>query len=96
MKLSDFDYNLPEELIATKPLEKRDASRLLVYNNEQISDKNFCDLVDILQQNDVLVMNDTKVIPARLKGFCKDSKVEVTLLKKQPSQEEYWRSPRRN
>ena len=90
MKLSDFDYNLPEELIATKPLEKRDSSKLLVCDGKNIFDKNFHDITDFLQENDVLVMNNTKVIPARLSGACKGSNAEITLLKKQASADEVW------
>ncbi|MDC0506170.1 tRNA preQ1(34) S-adenosylmethionine ribosyltransferase-isomerase QueA [Candidatus Gracilibacteria bacterium] len=70
MKLSDFDYALPERLIAQKPLEKRDHSRLLVLdkNSGDIQDKHFYDIVDILNPGDVLVVNKTRVINARLKG----------------------------
>jgi S-adenosylmethionine:tRNA ribosyltransferase-isomerase len=90
MQVSDFDYHLPEELIALEPLKKRDESRLLVFNNGKISDKNFTDLPEYLQQNDILVLNDTKVIPARLDGVCGAAKVEITLLKKQQSGDEIW------
>lgn len=69
MKLSDFNYHLPEELIAQTPLEKRDHSRLLVLdkNSGEMQDKHFYNLVDILKVGDVLVVNKTKVINARLK-----------------------------
>jgi S-adenosylmethionine:tRNA ribosyltransferase-isomerase len=90
MKLTDFDYILPEELIATKPLEQRDESKLLVYDGEKTQDKIFKDLPDFLNENDILVLNDTKVIPARLAGQCYDCKVEVTLIKKIKSDVEIW------
>ncbi len=68
MKLHDFDYNLPNHLIATKPLPERQASRLLYLNkkNQEIHHKNFCDILSLLNPGDLLVLNDTKVIPARL------------------------------
>ena len=70
MKLSDFNYDLPEELIAQTPLEKRDESRLMVLDrkNQTIEHKTFKDIVDYLEPGDVLVRNNTKVIPARLYG----------------------------
>ena len=70
MKTSDFDYYLPDELIAQTPLKKRDSSKLLVLNkfNGSISHKKFTDLIDYLNEGDVLVLNNTKVIPARLIG----------------------------
>lgn len=70
MKVSDFKYDLPEELIAQTPLEKRDESRLMVLNreNQTIEHKTFKDIIDYLQPGDLLVRNNTKVIPARLYG----------------------------
>lgn len=70
MKVSDFNYDLPEELIAQHPLEKRDSSRLMVVNRENatIEDKNFIDILDYLKPGDCLVRNNTKVIPARIYG----------------------------
>jgi S-adenosylmethionine:tRNA ribosyltransferase-isomerase len=72
MRLSDFNYNLPPELIAQHPLPNRTASRLLVLGNAGtetlIQDRQFTDLIELLQPNDLLVFNDTKVIPARLFG----------------------------
>ena len=70
MKVSDFYYDLPEELIAQTPIEKRDESRLMVLNrkNETIEHKTFKDIIDYLQPGDVLVRNNTKVLPARLYG----------------------------
>ena len=70
MKVSEFKFELPEELIAQTPLEKRDESRLMVLNREQeeIEHKIFQDIIDYLNPGDVLVRNDTKVLPARLYG----------------------------
>lgn len=85
MKLSDFDYELPEELIAQHPTDKRDESRLLVLhkNTGKIEHKHFYDIVDYLHAGDVLVRNNSKVIPARLYGKKKDTgaNVEVLILK---------------
>ncbi len=66
MKTDDFDYSLPTELIAQKPLSERGASRLLVVEEEGVTDKYFSDLPTLLNPGDLLVMNDTRVIPARL------------------------------
>lgn len=80
MKLSDFDYDLPPELIAHQPLAQRTASRLLVLDGDsgQLSDKQFSDLPELLQPEDLLVFNDTRVIPARLHGHkTTGGKVEV-------------------
>ena len=68
MKLSDFDFHLPEHLIATRPARPRSSSRLLVAAGSGIADATVADLPDILRPGDRLVLNDTKVIPARLKG----------------------------
>ena len=70
MKVTDFDYELPEELIAQTPIKKRDESRLMVLNrkNQTIEHKVFKDIIDYLKPGDVLVRNNTKVIPARLYG----------------------------
>ena len=84
MKLEEFDYNLPEELIAQVPIQKRDESRLMVVDREKriIEDKVFKDIIDYLEPGDCLVRNNTKVIPARLYGK-KDTgaNVEFVLLK---------------
>ena len=84
MKLDEFDYNLPEELIAQVPIAKRDESRLMVLNrdNKTIEHKTFKDIIDYLKPGDCLVRNNTKVIPARLYGK-KDTgaNVEFVLLK---------------
>ena len=70
MKLEEFDYNLPEELIAQVPIAKRDESRLMVLHrdNKTIEHKTFKDVIDYLKPGDCLVRNNTKVIPARLYG----------------------------
>ncbi len=85
MKTDDFNFELPEELIAQTPLEKRDSSKLLVLNKEtgEIEHKYFNNIIDYLDENDVLVLNDTKVIPARLYGVKEetDAHIEVLMLK---------------
>ena len=70
MKLSEFNYELPEELIAQTPIKKRDESRLMILNRKEqtIEHKKFKDIIEYLQPGDVLVRNNTKVIPARLYG----------------------------
>ena len=85
MKLSDFDYDLPKELIAQHPQDKRDESRLLVLhkNTGEIEHKHFYDIIDYLHPGDILVRNNSRVIPARLFGEKEDTgaKVEVLILK---------------
>jgi S-adenosylmethionine:tRNA ribosyltransferase-isomerase len=82
MKTSDFDYHLPEELIAQVPLEPRDQSRLMVLerNKASIEHRRFADIIDYLKSGDVLVFNDSRVIPARLKGQKAESGGRVELL----------------
>ncbi|MDO6727262.1 tRNA preQ1(34) S-adenosylmethionine ribosyltransferase-isomerase QueA [Cognatishimia sp. 1_MG-2023] len=88
MQLSDFDFDLPEALIATRPASPRTSARLLVAQQDQITDGRVIDLVDYFQAGDRLVLNDTKVIPARLTGYRSrqsaqgdtTAKIEVTLL----------------
>lgn len=85
MKTDDFDYNLPEHLIAQTPIKERDHSKLLVLDKDtgEIEHKIFSDIIDYLNPNDTLVLNDTKVIPARLIGEKESTKavIEVLLLK---------------
>ncbi len=85
MQLSDFDYELPPELIAQTPCEKRENSKMLVLNkqNNTIEHKHFFDIVDFLGENDVLVLNNTKVIPARIYAEKAETgaKIEIFLLK---------------
>mgnify|MGYP002622083377 CR=1 FL=1 len=81
--ISEFDYELPEELIAQMPADKRENSRMLVLNrkNNSIEHKHFYDILDYLGENDLLVLNDTKVIPARLFGTKETGgKIEIFLL----------------
>lgn len=85
MKTSDFDYYLPENLIAQTPVYPRDSSRLLVYDRktDKIEHKHFYDIIDYLQEGDVLVRNNTKVLPARMFAYTEHGgKVEVLLLKR--------------
>lgn len=85
MKLEDFDFELPPELIAQTPLEERDHSRLLVLNKKtgNMEHRHFRDILEYLQPGDTLVLNDTKVMPARLIGEKEETKavIEVLLLK---------------
>lgn len=94
MKLSDFDFDLPERLIATRPAVPRSASKLLVATPDRIEDRVATDLIEYLRAGDVLVLNDTKVIPARLFGHRNRdgniSKIEVTLLS--PTADGTWRA----
>ncbi|WP_280768618.1 tRNA preQ1(34) S-adenosylmethionine ribosyltransferase-isomerase QueA [Salipaludibacillus daqingensis] len=87
MDVSKFDYDLPEELIAQTPLKNRDSSKLLVMNKNsgEIQHKIFSDLLGFLTEGDTLVLNNTKVIPARLFGVKKDTgaKIELLLLKEE-------------
>ena len=84
MNISEFDYELPTELIAQMPADKRENSRMMVLDkqNHSISHKHFFDIVDYIDENDLLVLNDTKVIPARLFGIKEQTgaKIEVFLL----------------
>ncbi len=85
MKTDDFNYDLPNELIAQTPLKKRDSSRMMILdkNTGEYKDSNFINFIDYLNAGDTLVLNDTKVLPARLIGEKKDTKavVEVLMLK---------------
>lgn len=80
MRLSDFDFDLPPDRIALHPVEPRDAARLLHVRGGGLDDRIVRDLPQILRPGDVLVSNDTKVIPAQLEGRRKDARIEVTLL----------------
>ncbi len=93
MKVSDFNYDLPEELIAQTPLEKRDESRLMVLDrkNQTIEHKTFKDIVDYLEPGDVLVRNNTKVIPARLYGK-KETGANVEFLLLNNIEKDIWES----
>jgi len=84
MQTNDFDYELPKELIAHDPLEKRDASRMLVYNKpkDKVELKHFYDIVDFLNKGDVVVINTTKVMNAKMFGLCKKGRKFELLLHK--------------
>ena len=98
MRLSDFDFDLPEGLIATRPARPRTAARLLVAEGSGITDARVADLPDFLRPGDLLVLNDTRVIPARLSGTrtrvtpqgAATARIEVTLL--EPSADGGWRA----
>ncbi|MBR2678076.1 MAG: tRNA preQ1(34) S-adenosylmethionine ribosyltransferase-isomerase QueA [Bacilli bacterium] len=85
MNIEDFNYELPEELIAQTPLKVRDSSRLLVLDKEtgEVEHKHFVDIIDYLEEGDTLVLNDTKVLPARLIGVKESTGavIEILLLK---------------
>ena len=89
MKLSDFDFDLPEALIATRPARPRTSARLLLAEGDAISDRRVSDLLDILRPGDRLVLNNTKVLPARLFGTRQRgeavARVEITLLEPRPA-----------
>lgn len=86
MQLSDFDYSLPEELIAQVPASPRDSSRLLAVSScGDVTDSTIRQLPDLLRAGDVLVFNDTKVIPAQLYGIKADANIGITLLKHEDS-----------
>src|SRR5687767_5794228 len=84
MKLSDFDFSLPDGLIATRPARPRSSARLLVATKDALLDRRVSDLPSILRPGDRLVLNDTKVIPARLSGTRTRgeavARIEATLL----------------
>ena len=86
MKTSDFNFHLPEELIAQHPLEKRDTSRLMVLDKAtgEIEHKHFYDVLNYLNPGDTLVLNNTRVLPARLIGEKENTggKIEFLLLKR--------------
>jgi len=87
MKLSDFDFDLPERLIATRPARPRSSSRLLVATPDRLTDAHAIDLPSFLKPGDRLVLNDTRVIPARLTGKRRrgeaEARIDVTLLEPQ-------------
>lgn len=98
MKLSDFDFDLPERLIATRPAQPRSSARLLVAEGAATRDLHVYDLPQVLRPGDHLVLNDTKVIPARLSGVRRragvegetEARIEATLL--EPTPEGHWRA----
>lgn len=82
MKTSDFSYNLPQELIAQTPVEPRDSSRLLLLDREsgEISHKHFYDIIDYLEEGDLIVANDSRVLPARIFGIKEQTGARVEFL----------------
>ena len=82
MKLDDFDYELPKELIAQTPSEKRDECRLMVLNRERksVEHRHFYDILDYLNPGDCLVLNDSRVIPARMYGIKKGTGAHIEIL----------------
>jgi S-adenosylmethionine:tRNA ribosyltransferase-isomerase len=94
MRLSDFDFELPPDHIALRPAKPRDSARLLVVRGSEISDRCVRDLPDLLEPGDVLVFNDTKVIPAQLEGRRGEASVGATLHKREGPRE--WRAFLRN
>lgn len=92
MNTADFDFHLPEELIAQTPLEKRDSSRLLIVDREtgQFSDQHFDNIIDQLEPGDALVMNNTRVLPARLYGIKPETGGHVELLLLKNTQGDFW------
>ena len=92
MKVEDFNYHLPEELIAQTPLKNRSASRLLVLNqnNGDIEHRHFTDILDYVNKGDVLVLNDTSVIPARLFGVKEDTKAAIEILLLKQKENDTW------
>ena len=83
MQLADFDFDLPADRIAQHPMRPRDAARLLAVGRGGVVDRHIRDLPDLLRPGDLLVVNDTRVIPARLRGFRGAAAVEVTLHKRE-------------
>ena len=94
MLISDFNYQLPSELIADRPLDNRKDSRLITVerNSGEIHHKKFTQVIDYLQKGDCLVLNNTKVIPARLTGSVEDSgsKIEILLIRKTENSNDSW------
>ncbi len=92
MKTDDFDYYLPEELIAQTPLKKRDTSRMLVLDKEtgETEHKHFNNITSYLRSGDVLVLNDTKVIPARLLGVKEETNAVIEVLMLKEKEENTW------
>ena len=89
MRVSDFDFDLPAERIALRPARPRDSARLLVIEGSEIADNVVTDLPQLLQPGDVLVFNDTKVIPAQLEGKRGDASIGATLHKREGPRE-WW------
>ena len=93
MKTSDFDYDLDESLIAQTPIEKRDSSKLMVLNKENgdVSHRVFTDIIDYLSEGDALVLNDTKVLPARLIGVKEETNAVIEILLLNEIENDTWK-----
>ena len=93
MKTDDFDFNLPDNLIAQHPLDKRDDSKLMVVDkdNGSIEHKTFHDIINYLSKDDVLVLNDTKVIPARLIGTKEETNATIEVLLLETTRKDTWK-----
>src|SRR5690348_18088325 len=94
MRVADFDFDLPAERIALRPARPRDSARLLLVDGGVISDHQVLELPDLLRPADVLVFNDTKVIPAQLEGRRGEASIGATLHKREGPRE--WRAFLRN
>ena len=92
MKTDDFDFYLPDDLIAQTPLEKRDSSKLLVLDKKtgEINHKQFTDIISYLNEGDILVLNDTKVIPARLYGIKQSTGAHIEILLLKETKKDNW------
>jgi len=92
IRTDDFNYNLPDELIAQSPLERRDSSKLMILDryNGDIKHSKFDSIIDELDKNDILVMNDTKVIPARLYGVKEDTNAAIEILMLKEEEKDIW------
>ena len=92
MKTEDFDYNLPEELIEQTPIKDRSSSRMLVLDRESgdIEHKHFYNILDYLEKGDTLVLNDTKVLPARLIGSKEETNAVIEILLLKNISDDYW------
>ena len=92
MKVEDFDFDLPKDLIAQTPIKDRDTSRLLVLNkdNGDIKHKHFYDILDYMEKGDTLVLNDTKVLPARLYGVKEETNAAIEILMLKDNGEDIW------
>ncbi|MDV3258261.1 MAG: S-adenosylmethionine:tRNA ribosyltransferase-isomerase, partial [Sphingomonas sp.] len=79
MRVDLFDFDLPQDRIALRPVRPRDAARMLLVDGDQLSDRGVLDLPDILRPGDVLIFNDTRVIPAHLEGRRGEARIGATL-----------------